>query len=1139
MASTDVRESTREEEENEKNGEREQSSEAEDVPDRIVISGTPPLGPQREPQAPKTFTKADFDEYFLEYGEAVDEANMDGEVSENLRTIARKRIQEANLQRKKTRQARMAKTEFERLLDDAAGHGVGPSSEVEVSTPSPSLTDWTPDCQVPSLPLRARATRARKSGLPITYGQRDRKPLRATIEPVSDPDFLPELPPPLLAARSSVPSSSHDAPSTPSIGIPLLEDVNIDVGFDQETFFIDDLRRSSHKRRISHSSQSDKPSRLEASATPEDRRAKIARRMMPAVMLKRLEQEAAEKERRSTASRRREDRRGSPIKPGKAIVRRGQGDVEVRDLLGDLASEDEVSDNALVRSPSFAAREECQQRLTVISDDDSSRSSQAYEDDDGEQSLARLYDGDFESLIAGTRPVSRSRRDKIVVSCDRSASTQNRARRPPLGFVKRTRIPLSYGNRSMVQTWLSFPFQDRPAKYRVKAKKHKRQDGGQEVRPAIRLDDHIIFATANFAFNSQQEEPRSFRRSISNMMSEPDPLDAWVGKARSWTNFDRFPIDFDISPLPSGLYCDFSSFICSGGLERLVGHLRGSASEVEHIPTCSAYDIELRSDISADALRAVLPIVFDGIGRDAVGFANEANAEPPTLAPFVFLSLFLLSGSNDVEGINHLRSACRTAIGNLSRKLDEVACSGSQHSRFVRDCLSRLRWTLLELSLLLKLPADPADDDKLVKDCGTAVISQLLAGGFDKTIRPLKMILRAESDTPEIADLSVTLWVAVMHSLSAWDQRRASDSDTLSACLDRALDSAFRLDQTGPIAAERIWFLIFGLSALSQFDIHGRIAGDFTPAPRWSLVRRAVILIKVLHNEESEEKAHLDHLRGRDRYIKAVMARCVRLSSVWRWSFDRESFSVVTKNLGAIFKERQHRNLPTEPPVDYPNWVTRFDMSLTAAEDTKHESAFELYLRLVCVAASDIISSAQTLSEAQQAEKDIQRLIMSIIPVSPVKYNRIFPPSARQLGQLINRFSTMIAACYFSPTLLSWLLANSQKWAPFEQADFASRQVSIRGLMYLAVACRHHQQPLDPVVTRLADILATLQRELDECGKLSAPAQAPSRIEVTHTMVLVVSCFRQIITHQSFDGGQQTKPIYPDPCLLHQSEYRP
>ncbi len=102
-------------------------------------------------------------------------------------------------------------------------------------------------------------------------------------------------------------------------------------------------------------------------------------------------------------------------------------------------------------------------------------------------------------------------------------------------------------------------------------------------------------------------------------------------------------------------------------------------------------------------------------------------------------------------------------------------------------------------------------------------------------------------------------------------------------------------------------------------------------------------------------------------------------------------------------------------------------ISLTGPPGLARETAFELYLRWYVVAASDVISGSQSLAEAQQAEKDVQRLIMSIIPVSPVRFDRLHPPTPKQLGQLINRYATIIAACYFSPSLLSWLLANAKK----------------------------------------------------------------------------------------------------------------
>ena len=922
------------------------------------------------------------------------------------------------------------------------------------------------------------------------------------------------------------------------------EYVDVDPMFYNEPVLVPDWPPPpSTERRNSQSPGSTSASGSDGSATPQDRREKIARRMMPAAMLKRLEREYAEKERRKADRKSRQERLGSHARPGKAVTRRGEGDVNIDDLFEEVASEEEAVDLPQARSASPSPRMDRQQQLIVISDDESSGFSQAREDDRGELGLARLYRGDFESIVGGKKFERRLHRRLSSNIRPQNRHSRKRCRRPTLGIVHRTRQFNVSGNQPMFQTRLDFQTHKTLPAHRSKTKKPEKKDEIHQSRPAIRLDDHIIFATTDFAFDVQEVENSPHSSRVSNqttsvVVSEPDALDLGIGKARSWANFDRFPIDFGISPLPSGLYCDPESLVGNGELFRLVSFLRGDYLLGDRdIPACSAYGVELQSDMSPNDLASVVSIVFQAVFASIVALANDSSADPPYLGPLEFFALYLSPCSGDLDDVKQLRSSCRAAICDFSDKLDDVAVANTGHGKPHRESLLLVRWSLLELAMRLSVVSSGEENmETLVNKCGTAIFRQLFSLGFDTTIRPLKLILRSQSNTPEIGELSAILWVALLHALPAWNKRRADQADIFSVCLDQALDLSFRLDQTGPIAAERVWFLIFGLCALSQFDVHGRIVAGFTPAARWGLVRRAVSLIKISHNEDAEEKAHLDQLRGRDRYIKAMIARCVRLSSVWRWSFDRESFSVVTKGLGTIFKDRQHRNLPTEAPVDYPDWVTSFDVSLTAAEDSKHESAFDLYLRLVCVGASDIIASAQSLSEAQQAEKDVQRLIMSTIPVSPVRFNRILPPTARQLGQLINRYSTVIAACYFSPSLLTWLLANCRKWSSFEQADFESRQVCVRGLMYVAVACRHHQQPLHPIVARLADLLGILQQELDDLGKAPAPARAPSRVETERTMVLVVTCFRRMIVYHSFDVQQQMKPVYPEPCLLHESK---
>ncbi|WVN90543.1 uncharacterized protein L203_105782 [Cryptococcus depauperatus CBS 7841] len=883
-----------------------------------------------------------------------------------------------------------------------------------------------------------------------------------------------------------------------------------------------------------------------------DPRRKIAGRMMPAAMLRRLEAEAARKEKEKVDRKRREQReRAEPGKtitnsprPGRAVVRQAELG-ELRDIQ-DLFSEDDSEVEIGMRTMDENERDKA--RSVVFVDDESS---EAIEDNYAEQTFDRLQRGDFEGIVAGKGSRNLSTRVKQGKKDRRHAGV---TRRPTLCLVGKRRG--KGGSSEAKQTRLNF----KPIEYKSNNlssnKKRKRPTSSlfRNQRPAIRLDDHIIFAPDDFDFDStnegeaspsQMRESRKFKKTISSdalaasRFVQPESLDAGIGKARSWANFDRFPVDFDIKPLPSGLYCRVDSVPGSGKLNNLVNFLQQFDSAQVVVPAMiNEHGVSLANTMSPLEIQEILSIVFDTTYRQLMAVANDYSetSESPVFASFEFLGLYL-SAHGDNHGIEGLKIKVGEAIENMAIKIDAVDFNQLESNKKARNSLLMLRWVLFELSCRVRASkAKNQIDSTLVAHCAYTLIKQLLLSGFDRTIAPLKSILRGKSDSPEIQDVTITLWISILHSTAAWDLLSGQpENTTFLTGFNRAIDAVFHLDMTGPIAAERIWFLVFGLCALSQFDDRGEIGPIFNSVPRWTLVRRAVSFIKVVFDENAEKRAKMGTLRGRDRYIKTMMARCVKLSSVWKWYFNRESFSVATRDLGIIFKDRQYRNFPSEAPVDYPQFIIHYNMALTAAEDTKHETAFELYLRLVCVAASDIISSADTLVEAQQAEKDVQRLVMSIIPVSAVKFNRLFPPSPRQLGQLINRYSTMIAACYFSPSLLSYLLVNSKKWSVFQQADFDSRQICIRGLMYVAVACRHHNQPLEPVVKRLAEILGLLQTELELRERGQAAQQSTSKLEIERTMVLVVTCFRQMIIHHSFDTVHSDKLVYPDPCLLHES----
>ncbi|ODN73953.1 hypothetical protein L202_07454 [Cryptococcus amylolentus CBS 6039] len=1041
------------------------------------------------------------------------------------------------------------------------------------------------EAEVVSKTKRAKAsknsTNKRTPGGIKTYGHRDKRPTR--IPSSSDFDDIALEAGPLHVPRPHRSHSPYRSPSPPVSYRSNQIDFDMDAqGYDSDhgpdlpalppsyspgPGFAETFRQFSHispPRRPALGGDSPvddakDDSEVEGSdgsdseeVSHDDPRRRIAGRMMPARMLRQLEQEAAQKE-REKQERKRRDLREREIReadgtlsvgPGRAVVRRQKGQ-EAFDDIAELFSQEHESDGDGQPSNRPTGDSGDEGRPILVYDSDSS---QAYEDNAAEQPLARLHRGDFAGIVAG-----RSRVKAAAQKAGKRKADGRRSKapeRPAIGLVRQKGDNnADRGDRRSKeprQTRLDFPSVGE-AEARSRNKRKRRNQ-----RPAIRLDDDVIFAADDFAFDSGNDDPtptsphptrvaRATERvnpTTSNVSNTAAPsLDVGIGKARSWANFDRFSTDFGISPLPAGLFCDPESIPGSGRLASLVTFLRRSGNQTGVMPgTVKEFGIELAADMSPAAVQEVIDIVFDATHRQLLALANRSTSTEVPLGPLIFLSSYVSAHEQDSELVS-LRESLLRCVEEMLAKLDGVDIAQSSNNQLAKGSLLNTQWALFEL--VCRACAGTAESTvnaTLVQECTFALLRQLLLNGFDLTIRPLKAIMAGESDSPEIKDATITLWISILHSTSAWDSCAQSSQDTLFlGAFNRAIDIVFPLDRTGPIAAERIWYLVFGLCALSQFNEKGEINETFNAVPRWTLVKRAVSLIKVVFDEDAEKRAHPQTLRGRDRYIKAMMARCVKLSAVWKWYFERDSFSLVNRDLGNIFKDRQYRNLPTEPPVDYPEFITHYDMSLSASEDTRHETAFDLYLRLVCVAASDIISGAESLAEAQRAEKDVQRLAMSTIPISSVKFNRILPPGPRELAQLTNRYSTMIAACYFSPSLLRYLLANSKNWSPFAQADYESREVCIRGLMYLAVACRHHDQPLDPVVERLAEILQILQEELEGHAKGILPPQAAKKPEIKNTMVLIVVCFREMIKHHSFDVEEQSKPVYPDPSLLHES----
>ncbi|ORX37221.1 Mus7/MMS22 family-domain-containing protein [Kockovaella imperatae] len=1079
-------------EESEEEGSAEDDDESlQDDPERIVIGETAPSPVPPKVRKPVEVLGIDHDEFYLEYGERPDAEN--GEDFKKLQRIARARRRAERLECRKARKAAQARAEFEDILQDG-------QDQCEQASTSTRRHERTYKRRKSDTERRATSSsRSQESG------QED-SPLRSTLRyrhvvNVDTPDLV----------RRSV----EAGPTSPSSSIPLelpdfgYGDMPIDIAEDE----------SSHSSEA-HSEEEEL-----------DRREKIARRMMPAVMLKRLQREEENRKKRQAQAVRRATQFSPAARRGRAVVRQNRAKDSALDF-DDIFDEEEESLSADVRATP-ARNSSIQRELIIVSDDDTSDGSQAHEDNGYHQALERLYEGDFESIVRGTYAARHGHRRTAKRSGD-----LHRTHRSPLQ-VRRRVAGARPPPRSPVQATLgrymdkdTVDSQRQRKSFNSRKVKDSKTKHSLRKRQVLRLHDNVIFSDADIGFDTGDGFDLLAERSNS---ARPAVLDARVGRAKSWANLDRFSVDFDIQPLPSGLFCKEGTFVGDGKLVQLVKCILGDALWTESARTCSFGGIELERGMTTASLESVVAILFDAL-QARIKAMIDGNESGDVEVGFVdFLAAYLSDHLyTENEGARTLIATCVASLGSCSTALDIIIFSDKRRTRNYRRTLLDVRWQLFRLSCHISPPTSGPEMSGVVLLTGEALFRQLLDWGFDKTMAPLKSIILGDAPDGRISDPSVLYWISAMHTVNAWDQSRGS-SGSFETLLNSALDKTFKFDTFGPLAAERIWFMTFGICALSQFDANGRVSSVFDPIARWSMVKRAISLVRIANDEDLESSAPREQLLGRDRYIKTIFARCVRLSTVWKWSFDKQGFSIITRDLGMIFKERQYRNFPTEPPIDFPSFITQYNMPLTAQSETKGETAFDLYLRLVCVAASDVISAAESLEAAHQAEKDVQRLILAVIPVSPVKFNRLLPPTPHQLGQLINRYAVMTAACFFSPSLLSWLLANSKRWAPFEQADFDSRQICIRGLMYIAVACRHHGVPLQPVVARLAEMLSALQEELDRTRQVTPAFNTPSRKEIERTMVLIVACFRQIIEHHTYDPEKVIDPVFPEPCLLDQS----
>lgn len=126
------------EEDNGPEGEDEATSDLTE-PEQIVIGETPVPKEPRPPRKPKKLSEADYDAYFVEYGQTPQED--DEEADRRLQVIARQRLKAEKEERRRRKDAERVRKKFESLVRKRQGED---EEGVEVSLTLPRCTDSSP-----------------------------------------------------------------------------------------------------------------------------------------------------------------------------------------------------------------------------------------------------------------------------------------------------------------------------------------------------------------------------------------------------------------------------------------------------------------------------------------------------------------------------------------------------------------------------------------------------------------------------------------------------------------------------------------------------------------------------------------------------------------------------------------------------------------------------------------------------------------------------------------------------------------------------------------------------------------------------------------------------------------------------------
>lgn len=588
--------------------------------------------------------------------------------------------------------------------------------------------------------------------------------------------------------------------------------------------------------------------------------------------------------------------------------------------------------------------------------------------------------------------------------------------------------------------------------------------------------------------------------------------------------------DMNVRPLRSGIKFGPSTYLGKGLLHLLVSLV---SSQVEPVPPplCNSQSFAIGPTTSAAEFTGILGPLFDQLGemmRSNEDLDSEKAKDWEHVLRTSCQLLSWLGPQAESEEFGALETAIKEYSNGFLPFLSDI-----QPSLFSLT----VYWFLLELAARLAVGVKYQralftwhDIDTFSKQ----LMRHILAIDLQAAVVSFHD-LENDIETTALGHRAAELWICLMHLLSACDSLLGgSTGESPRHSFWRLLGDMYPdSSPTGAEASEYMWRTIFSLCALSQFSVHGLSTSVFRLPASWDLVSVALKKIVLTANPDKERQLPPRALRKRDDYLTCIVTRCFLLWSRWHWRLDEAM--PMFKTLQEIFRSRNFVNLKNEKPT-YMGFLEHGDLELLSKSD-HHDSVFEIFLKMVVQA----VHSSASDTDSRQKTSNIKKLLQIAVPVSPVPFSKIAPPTNHELSMLMNRFSAMAIAIHLDPTdsNVRFRIGQARRCVNFKEADDASRMACIYGMMYFAIIMRHHKLPLDDALGWLADMANILMddyKDAESSQKDGKPGlnNVAKRGAITLIQLLLGSV-RKIIETESLNKDARNE--YPDPALLDGRKY--